>query len=93
MCLRNIMSLFKVIHLKSCLFKSCACTSCFSYDIILRNLLSSASAVSMEFMSAMAMLPIPAGTGGNVTEFLGVVRRGRNSGIGCGGRWGLKFQT
>lgn len=45
------------------------------YDIILRNLLSSASAVNMELMSPMAMLLMPAATGGNVTEFLGVVRR------------------
>lgn len=43
--------------------------------IILRNLLSSAKAVSMEFMSPMAMLPIPAGTDARGREFRGVVRR------------------
>lgn len=43
--------------------------------IMLRNLLSSAKAVSIEFMSPMAMLPIPAGTDARVTELRGVVRR------------------
>lgn len=43
--------------------------------IMFRYLLSSASAVSMEFISPMAMLPIPAGTDARVTEFRGVVRR------------------
>lgn len=43
--------------------------------IKLRNLLSSAKAVSIEFMSPMAMLPIPAGTDARVTELRGVVRR------------------
>lgn len=43
--------------------------------IMLRNLLSSANAVSIEFMSPMAMLPIPAGTDARVTELRGVVRR------------------
>lgn len=43
--------------------------------IMLRNLLSSARAVSIEFMSPMAMLPIPAGTDARVTELRGVVRR------------------
>lgn len=42
---------------------------------MLRNLLSSAKAVSMEFMSPMAMLPIPAGTDARVTELRGVVSR------------------
>lgn len=43
--------------------------------IMLRNLLSSAKAVSIEFMSPMAMLPIPAGTDARGREFRGVVRR------------------
>lgn len=43
--------------------------------IRLRNLFSSAKAVSIEFMSPMAMLPIPAGTDVRVTELRGVVRR------------------
>lgn len=47
----------------------------YSQLIMFRNLLSSAKAVSMEFMSPMAMLPIPAGTDARVTELRGVVRR------------------
>lgn len=43
--------------------------------IMLRNLLSSAKAVSMEFMSPMAILPIPAGTDVRGRELRGVVRR------------------
>lgn len=43
--------------------------------IMLRNLLSSAKAVSMEFMSPMAILPIPAGTDARGRELRGVVRR------------------
>lgn len=50
------------------------CFDC-SQLIMLRNLLSSAKAVSMEFISPMAMLPIPAGTDARVTELRGVVRR------------------
>lgn len=43
--------------------------------IMLRNLLSSAKAVSIEVMSPIAMLLIPAGTEARVTELRGVVRR------------------
>lgn len=40
-----------------------------------RNLLSSASVVSMELISPIAILLIPAGMVGSVREFRGVVRR------------------
>ena len=43
--------------------------------IMLRNLLSSAKAVSIEVMSPIAMLLMPAGTEASVTELRGVVRR------------------